>query len=184
MIADAGVALHVVPTPGQTPGHLALWQPESRVVLTGDLLQRDDVGWMPAGGPWAAGAADTLIASVQRLAALDAAIAVPGHGPAVDDVPAAVQRSLARYRRWREDPEPAAWHAARRVLVTYMMLGDTPITELHGRMESVGPVRDIAALTGMSGGAVVDRLLADLTGSGALAVRGGVVLPAMPFESL
>ncbi len=183
VIADAGVALHVVPTPGQTPGHLALWEPESRVVLTGDLLQRDDVGWMPAGGPWAPGAADTLIASVERLAALDAVIAVPGHGPVVDDVADAVQRSLARYRRWRDDAEPAAWHAARRVFVTYMMLSVTPVTELHARMEPVGPVRDIAALTGMSSGTVVDRLLADLTGSGALAVRDGVVVPAMPFES-
>ncbi len=65
-----------------------------------------------------------------------------------------------------------------------MMLAVTPVTELHGRMESVGPVRDIAALTGMTDAGVVDRLLADLTGSGALAVRDGVVVPTMPFESL
>ena len=182
VVTDAGPALHVVPTPGQTPGHLALWEPEDRILLTGDLLQRHDVGWMPTGGPWAAGAADTLIASVERLAALDARVAVPGHGPPVEDVPDAVARSLERYRRWREDPEPAAWHTARRAFVSLAMLEVLPLAGLHERMERTGWIDDLAGLTGASPAAVVDRLVAELTGSGALLRRDGALAPAMAFE--
>lgn len=182
VLTDAGVALEVIPTPGQTPGHLALWAPADRVVVTGDLLQRHDVGWMPAGGPWAEGAADALIASVERLAALDARIAVPGHGPPVEDVPDAVERSLARYRRWREDPEPAGWHAGRRALVSLAMLERLRLDGVHERVEVMGWLQDIATLAGTTPAGAVDRLVAELTGSGALAVRDGALEPTMAFE--
>ncbi len=177
-----GGVLEVVPTPGQTPGHLALWAADDRVLLTGDLLQARDVGWMPVGGPWAEGAADALIASVERLAALDARLAVSGHGPPTTDVPAAIERSLARYRRWREDPEPAAWHAARRAFVSLAMLELLPLARLHERAERLGWIQDIAVLTGGTAGTVVDRLVQDLTGSGALRIADGAVEPTMPFE--
>lgn len=178
-LTAGSVALEVVATPGQTPGHLALWAPEDRVLLTGDLLQARDVGWMPTGGPWGDGAAGRLIASVERLAALDARVAVPGHGPPVTDVPDAVERSLARYRRWREDPEPAAWHAARRAFVSLAMLERLSPATVHSRVEPIGWVGDVASLAGLGRTAVVDRLVADLTGSGAL---DAALEPRMPFE--
>src|SRR3954454_14226560 len=45
--------LEVVHTPGQTPGHIALWLAEERIAITGDLLQAGDVAWIPFAGPWA-----------------------------------------------------------------------------------------------------------------------------------
>src|SRR3954469_1840013 len=50
---DVVAGLHVVHTPGQTPGHVAYWLPGERVAITGDLLQDGDVAWIPFGGPWA-----------------------------------------------------------------------------------------------------------------------------------
>ena len=179
---DVAAGLQVVPTPGQTPGHLALWEPCDRVLITGDLLPAADVGWMPAGGPWKDGAADRLIASVERLAALDARLAISGHGPLTTDVPASVERALDRYRRWREDPEPAAWHAARRAFVSMTMLEVLPLAGLHERAERFGWVTDLAAMTGGSVAAVVDRLVKDLTGSGALRIDAGGLEPAMAYE--
>jgi glyoxylase-like metal-dependent hydrolase (beta-lactamase superfamily II) len=113
--------LHVVPTPGQTPGHVAYWLPEERVAITGDLLQRDDVAWVPFGGPWAAGALDALVASVRRIAALAPLRVIPGHGPVVEDVPAAVALNFERYARFREDPARAVSHAVRRALIAHLM---------------------------------------------------------------
>jgi hypothetical protein len=36
----------VIRTPGHTPGHLSLWQPEERLLVVGDALSDYDVGWV------------------------------------------------------------------------------------------------------------------------------------------
>ena len=36
----------VLRTPGHTPGHLSLWQPEERLLVAGDALSDYDVGWV------------------------------------------------------------------------------------------------------------------------------------------
>ncbi|MER7950526.1 MBL fold metallo-hydrolase [Streptomyces sp. NPDC096079] len=36
----------VVRTPGHTPGHLALWQPDERLLVVGDARSDHDVGWV------------------------------------------------------------------------------------------------------------------------------------------
>jgi glyoxylase-like metal-dependent hydrolase (beta-lactamase superfamily II) len=36
--------LEIIPVPGHTPGHVALFEPESRVVFTGDTLFADSIG--------------------------------------------------------------------------------------------------------------------------------------------
>ena len=74
--------LEVVHTPGQTPGHVTYWHAGERVAITGDLLQNGDVAWVPFGGPWAEGALETMIASVERIAALEPGMTIPGHGAA------------------------------------------------------------------------------------------------------
>ena len=110
------------PHAGQTPGHVAYWHAEERVAITGDLLQVGDVAWVPFGGPWADGALERTIASLERIAALDPVRTIPGHGPLVTDVPAAVADNLERYARFREDPSRAVWHAVRRATVSHLMI--------------------------------------------------------------
>src|SRR5687768_9876889 len=58
-----------VHTPGHTPGHLSLWQPDERLLVVGDALSDYDVGWvnLALDGPDATGAA---LASLHRLVAL------------------------------------------------------------------------------------------------------------------
>ena len=36
--------LEIIPTPGHTPGHVCLFEPESRTLLTGDTLFRESIG--------------------------------------------------------------------------------------------------------------------------------------------
>nr|WP_240451062.1 MBL fold metallo-hydrolase [Streptomyces sp. 11-1-2] len=59
----------VVRTPGHTPGHLALWQPEVRLLVVGDALSDYDVGRvnLALDGP---DAAATALTSLKRIAGL------------------------------------------------------------------------------------------------------------------
>lgn len=69
-----------------------------------------------------------------------------------------------------------------RVLVSLAMLQVLRADGVHERVGWMGWVVDLAALAGLTPGAVVDRLVAELTGSGALALRAGVLQPTMLFE--
>lgn len=83
----------VVATPGHTPGHISLFRTADRVVITGDALvtlrlntvrgllgQRPGLSAPPWYTTWSRTAA---ITSIRRLAALNPAVLVPGHGRAL-----------------------------------------------------------------------------------------------------
>ena len=165
-------------TPGQTPGHVAYWLPEQRVAITGDLLQAGDVAWVPFGGPWAAGALDTMIASVRRIAALR-----PGaHHPRPRAAGGRRWRrrgaTLERYERFRADPSRAVWHATRRALVSHLMIEPRPPATL-ARLPWVpiaGAALDLPPL------AVVERALSALAERGAVIRDGDVFSTTVPHE--
>jgi glyoxylase-like metal-dependent hydrolase (beta-lactamase superfamily II) len=175
---DVLEGLHVIHTPGQTPGHVAYWLPEERLAITGDLLQRDDVAWVPYGGPWAAGALDALIASVRRIAALDPVRVIPGHGPVVDDVPAAVAANLERYERFRAEPARAVWHAVRRAIVSHLMIEPRPARALAALPWA--PIS--AAALGVEPLWLVERALAEFGERGVVVRDGDVFRTTLPHE--
>lgn len=76
--------LHVVSTPGHTPGHLSFYAPATGVLFCGDSMvssedhlygSRPGVTWDP----------DRARESVQKQADLGANIVCPGHGPVIKD---------------------------------------------------------------------------------------------------
>lgn len=103
-----GADWEVVRTPGHTPGHLALWQPDERLLVVGDPLSDYDVGWvnLALDGP---DAAATALASLQRLAALDPRVVLPSHGPIPTDPAATSAAALRRAQRLVDDPSGAVW---------------------------------------------------------------------------
>jgi glyoxylase-like metal-dependent hydrolase (beta-lactamase superfamily II) len=165
--------LEVIHTPGQTPGHVAYWHAEERVAITGDLLQAADVAWVPFGGPWAEGALDAMIASVERIAALEPRMTIPGHGPPVTDVPAAVAANLERYERFRAEPSRAVWHAVRRALVSHLMIESLPASALAA-MPWASSAASALALSPL---VLVEQAL------GGLAERGLVVREGARFDT-
>ncbi|MFB9460344.1 MBL fold metallo-hydrolase [Streptomyces antimycoticus] len=88
----------VVRTPGYTPGHLALWQPEERLLVVGDALSHYDVGWvnLALDGP---DSAATALTSLKRIADLAPRVILPSHGPIPTDPGAAFATALRRARR-------------------------------------------------------------------------------------
>jgi len=176
---DVFGGLHVVHTPGQTPGHVAYWLPEERVAITGDLLQAGDVAWVPFAGPWADGALDRTIASIERIAALDPVMTIPGHGPPVTDVPAAVKDNLERYGRFRADPSRAVWHAARRALVSHLMIRPRDAAALAA-LPWVTPAAQAVSLTPRE---LVERALAGLAERGVVVRDGDAFDVTVPYEA-
>jgi glyoxylase-like metal-dependent hydrolase (beta-lactamase superfamily II) len=172
--------LEVIHTPGQTPGHVAYWHAGERVAITGDLLQGRDVAWVPFGGPWAEGALDRMIASVRRIAALDPVRTIPGHGPPVEDVPAAVAATLERYERFRAEPERAVWHAVRRALVSHLMLQPRSAASLAALPWA--PVA--AAALGLEPSEVVARALAGLAERGVVVADDGAFATTLPNDAV
>ncbi|GAA5050839.1 glyoxylase-like metal-dependent hydrolase (beta-lactamase superfamily II) [Thermocatellispora tengchongensis] len=104
-LAVGSMRWRVLFTPGHTSGHICLYEPRRRLLLTGDHL-------LPPGGGNAhvtvrpGSPPDPLAAyheSVRRVASLDVTLALPGHGDPVADVAALATRHLARHRRKLEE---------------------------------------------------------------------------------
>jgi len=128
----------VVLTPGHTPGHLSLWQPDERLVVVGDALSDYDVGWvnLALDGP---DAAATALASVHRLADLGPRVLLPAHGPIPADPGAALGAAVRRAQRLVDDPGGAVWYGIRRILAFALMIrggvaADDIEPYLHARM--------------------------------------------------
>src|SRR5207248_1357671 len=95
--------LCVVPAPGHSPDHVALWLETARVSFTGDVILGQGTTLVaPPEGDMAA-----YMRTLATLKALDARLIAPGHGPIVED-PAAVIDEYIRHRQDREQQVLAA----------------------------------------------------------------------------
>ena len=90
------LGLRVVGTPGHTPGHIAVLDPDSAILVAGDALTNTIDGHLGGSLPDVtvdkAAAAD----SVRKLASLRPQVILGGHGPPVERAAAAQLRQLAR----------------------------------------------------------------------------------------
>lgn len=69
---------HLLHTPGHTPGQIAVYVPEERVVFTGDTVFSEVQTWVMASD------VDQWIDALNTIAHLDVDHVVPGHGPVTD----------------------------------------------------------------------------------------------------
>jgi glyoxylase-like metal-dependent hydrolase (beta-lactamase superfamily II) len=113
----------VLATPGHTPTHLSLFQPDERLLIVGDTLHDDEVGWinLALDGPTAL---DEALGTIENLASLSVRCALSGHGALISDPAAALARTHARYTKMRSDPVRSAWHAMKRIFAYALMIYD------------------------------------------------------------
>ncbi len=71
--------MHVLETPGHTPGSLSLWMPSANLLVSGDTLFRESIGRTDLPG----GDGRQILRSItgKLLALPDDAVVVAGHGP-------------------------------------------------------------------------------------------------------
>jgi glyoxylase-like metal-dependent hydrolase (beta-lactamase superfamily II) len=140
-LAAGGRSWAVLETPGHAVGHVSLWDSGSGTLVSGDHLlpqitpnpfvEVDD-------GP--TGRRHSLIEyldSLDRFAALDPAVGLPGHGPAFTGVPELVQR-LRRHHARRAD----------RILAEVIEMGEPTPYELSCRL--FPGLEDFAVVLGLS----------------------------------
>ncbi len=90
----------VLDTPGHSPGHLALWREADRVLVAGDVFFNLDLRTLRPGLRPPAGFLTFDVernrASMRRLAELEPALVLLGHGPPVRDAAAKLRAVAAR----------------------------------------------------------------------------------------
>lgn len=163
----------VIMTPGHTPGHLALWQPEERLLAVGDALSDHDVGWVNTAldGPDAAAVA---LRSLHRIADLRPRVMLPAHGPIPADSGTALTNALRRAQRLVDDPEGAVWYGIRRIFAFALMIRngialDDVEPYLHQRVWLADAARQLRRTPE----ALAAELIDGMVGSGGIVVRDG-----------
>jgi glyoxylase-like metal-dependent hydrolase (beta-lactamase superfamily II) len=162
----------VVGTPGHTPGHLSLWQPDERLLITGDAVSDYDIGWvnLAVDGPDIAVTAEQ---SLQRLADLKPRMLLPAHGQIPSDPQAALAAGLRRARRMVQDPAGAVRYGARRILAFALMIHNgIPVTHVAGYLHSRAWVVDAARLLRTTPVEFARDLVDSKLTSGAITLRG------------
>jgi glyoxylase-like metal-dependent hydrolase (beta-lactamase superfamily II) len=163
----------VVRTPGHTPGHLSLWQPEERLLVVGDALSSYDVGWvnLALDGPEAA---TTALASLHRMVDLAPRVLLPSHGPLPADPGAAFATAARRAQRLVDDPDGAVWYGARRILAFALMIrGGIPSDAIEPYLLARAWLADAARLLRRTPEDLATELVGTMVGSGAVVVREG-----------
>jgi glyoxylase-like metal-dependent hydrolase (beta-lactamase superfamily II) len=74
----------VLETPGHSPSHVCLYQPEQRLMILGDLVSRIFAPWYDYG--YTADPVAELAASLVLVEGLDVDLALPGHGRPIEDL--------------------------------------------------------------------------------------------------
>jgi len=124
---EEAFGLRAVFTPGHAPGHLCYLEPRTRTLLAGDMVAGEGTILI---APQDDGDMAQYLDSLARMAALDAHVLVPAHGP-----PSASPRALCehyiRHRLMREDKVVAALRsaggAARPAEILPIVYDDTPL---------------------------------------------------------
>ena len=161
----------VVRTPGHTPGHLSLWQPEERLLVVGDALSDYDVGWvnLALDGP---DATATALTSLARLADLDPRVLLTAHGPMPADASAALAAAARRAQRLVDDPAGAVWYGARRILAFALMIRDgIPADAIEPYLHARAWLTDAARLLSRTPESLATELVDTMLSSGAIILR-------------
>lgn len=183
-VGAGGTSWLVVGTPGHTAGHLSLYSAEHGILVLGDALHDADLGWL---NPYREGAdsLDRASETIERLAALPATLGLSGHGPAITDLPAALDRARRRLARWRTDPEQVAWHACKRIFSHNLMVcGGLPEAAIPAVLVGAPWFRDHAAgAFRTSPEAFVPVLVQEMLRSGAAVWQDGRLTATAPHAT-
>jgi glyoxylase-like metal-dependent hydrolase (beta-lactamase superfamily II) len=156
--------------PGHDPTALMLFEPVSRVLISGDALWERRLAIVfpelvgePGFGP--------CLNTLHAIETLDPAVVIPGHGRPFCDVAAALKASRERLHAFSRDPERHRRHAIRALVMFHVL--EAGECEERALVEWLARTPIHGGLDNSTAAELVDSLLQD----GALRSAGGLVRP-------
>jgi len=180
---DTGETIwQVIATPGHTAGHISLYAADHRILITGDAVHSDDLGWID---PRRAGVLDEADSTIARLAGLPIGIAYSGHGPPTIDPQSAFAAARRRLAGWRSAPDRMAWHGLKRVFAYGLMVEDgLPESDLLPYLLACPWFHDYAAYPfAMPPADFAELILREMLRAGAARWVNGALVAGSPFIS-
>jgi glyoxylase-like metal-dependent hydrolase (beta-lactamase superfamily II) len=165
--------------PGHDMGALVFYNPEHRILISGDALWENGYGFvMPQ--CMAPEALPATRATLDMIAELDVRVVIPGHGEPFTDVSAALDRAYKRTDAYAADDTRMARYALKALLAfTLLARRSMRVAELPAYVERIGVYRDInAAVLRMTPAALAQMLVGELQRVNAVRVESGNVVPA------
>ncbi len=167
------------------PGHdmeaLMFFDPVDRILISGDALWENGLGFVWAHDP-PNPFVEAALSALDTIERLDPRVVIPGHGEPFADAAGALARARSRLAAFADDPRRTARHMMK-VMFVFSMLhrGGIEVAQADGYVARVPVYRDLEERflgEGISG--LGARLVEDLVRAGAMRVEGGVAHPTMP----
>lgn len=177
----AGLTWQAHAAPGHDMDALMFFEPSNRILMSGDALWEDGMGfvWPEEGAnPWIE-AARAALDAIERL---DPALVIPGHGAPFGDAHGAIRRVRARLDSFAREPAKNARHVIKVMFVFALLDRESmAVDEVADYVARVGCYREIAErFLGRPPESLAAWLVQDLERSGAVRVEDGRVRPMMP----
>jgi len=166
------------------PGHdmdaLMFFEPRNRVLLSGDALWREGMGFVWP-GEGAGSAIDAALQTLDAIERLDPALVVPGHGEAFTDVAGAIATVRAKLEAFARDPAKNARHVAKVMFVFALLDREAmPVSDVPAYLAQVPCYGDLArTYLGQAPEDLALWMLPDLERSKSVEIRDGLVRPLM-----
>ena len=175
-----GLDWEVLPAPGHDMEALMFFEPRHRVLVSGDALWEDGLGfvWPHEGAnPFVAAALETL----DRIENLAPRIVIPGHGPPFEDVAGAIRRARSRLAAFAADPRKTARHMMKVMFVFSMVHRESiAAASVSAYVEGVPCYCDLnARFVGEDPASLGKTIAGALVSAGALRLEGERLFPTM-----
>ena len=166
------------------PGHdmdaLMFFEPSHRILVSGDALWENGMGFVwPEEGPNPG--IDAAHEALDRVARLDPAVVIPGHGEPFVDSATALARVREKLEAFARDPRRNARHVVK-VMFVFALLdkGSMPLAEVASYVARVPCYAELSErFLGLDAPRLAQWLVDDLVRSGAILLKGDLLRPAM-----
>src|SRR6185437_13999477 len=165
--------------PGHDMSALVFFNPEHRILISGDALWQNGYGFvMPP--EIDASALPATRATLEMIGGLGVRCVIPGHGELFTDVDAALERAFTRTAAFEADSLRLARHALKVVLVFALLDQERlPLSSMPDYVARVGIYREFnARFFRLEPAALAEQLIVDLERVGAVRRDGGYLRPA------
>ncbi len=177
-LAMGGLEWRALPAPGHDMDALVFYNPDRRILVSGDALWRDGFGILFADVLGTGDGLGAARATLEDLGRLAVDVVIPGHGPAFVEFDDALERAFGRLRAFEADGARMARNAIR-ACFTFSLLDAREMDRDHlpEHLATVPLYREAnARFLGLSAEQLADWLVADLTRAGVARSEDGKIL--------